>query len=172
MRDVGEPLRSWAETIRALDARLKPIAERPLNLHDPDWRAKLAARPPAVDEAGIRVEAETLLVELVDDYAVASSERREHIRQLFDTYRSFAWGAMLPQLPLTPATLRRRLLHFSILDLGRDTRDAILALQDICQSAEAVGLATADVLKEVAALSSDRDKHGMGSTRDLLLRAV
>jgi len=61
------------------------------------------------------------------------------------------------------------LILFSINDQGRDSRDALLTLQEICQNARTAGLEIAPVLREIAAMSSDADKYGMGSTRQMLL---
>jgi hypothetical protein len=55
-------------------------------------------------------------------------------------------------------------------DQGRDSRDALLTLQEICHEAVAAGADTAPVLREVAELSSSANKYGMGSTRDMLLK--
>ena len=50
-------------------------------------------------------------------------------------------------------------------------RDEILALDDLCARAAKNGVDIGPILKEVAALSSDADKYGMGSTRSFMLRA-
>jgi len=57
-------------------------------------------------------------------------------------------------------------------DQGSDTRDELLALHDYCQAATRAGVPIGPVLTQVAALSSDEDKYGMGSARGLLLRHV
>ena len=59
-----------------------------------------------------------------------------------------------------------------ISDLGPDTRDATIWLKSICAEARAAGVETKGVLEEVAAQSNNLDKHGMGSTRSLLLHAA
>ena len=64
---------------------------------------------------------------------------------------------------------RSHLILLSIKDQGIDTRDTILWLQDWCKQASSAGVDTEPVLREVALLSSDEDKYGMGSTRSLLL---
>jgi hypothetical protein len=67
--------------------------------------------------------------------------------------------------------LRRHLLLFSMKDQGRDSRDALLDLQDLCREARSAGVNLTPVLREVAELPSDKNKYGMGSTEDMLLRA-
>jgi hypothetical protein len=86
--------------------------------------------------------------------------------------RSFSWAAALPYRPITDESFRAHLILFSIKDQGRDTRDAILALQAICATATSAGVKIGPILKEIAELSSDVNKYRMGSTRSLLLRAI
>lgn len=45
-------------------------------------------------------------------------------------------------------------------------------LRAVCEEARAAGVAVDPVLREVAAMSGDVDRYGMGSPRGLLLRAV
>jgi hypothetical protein len=56
-------------------------------------------------------------------------------------------------------------------DQVQDSRDALLWLQDLCRKAGAAGVSTTLVLKEVAHLSSDRERIGMGSTKQMLIKA-
>jgi hypothetical protein len=46
----------------------------------------------------------------------------------------------------------------------------LLTLQEICRDAKAAGLEIAPVLREIAAMSSNENKYGMGSTSQMLLR--
>ena len=90
---------------------------------------------------------------------------------LFVEYKAFAWAASLRSSPTDEENLRRHLLLFSLKDQGRDSRDALLCLQDLCREARSAGVNPGPVLREVAELSSHRNKYGMGSTREMLLRA-
>jgi hypothetical protein len=154
------------ETVALLDLCLEPIAKRPVDLSDPAWQEKLRAAEP-LDEAGIRAEAEEALRALLDRYEHGDAETRAAVRGLFDRHTSFCWAAHLPG-----ADLRTRLLHLSARDHGRDTRDEILALNDICTEARAAGVDLRPLLREVAELSSTVDKYGMGSMRDILRRSA
>ena len=167
--DTSGPLREWQRRMAVCDARLRPIAERPIDITDPAWLAKAKQRPHPLDEAGIRGEAETLLVEMVEAYPKVGEPARQAMRDLFSRYPAFAWAATLPFGYQAADLLRKHLLLFSLLDQGADSRDAILQLQELCQTAERAGIETTPILKEVAALSSNRDKQGMRSTRELLL---
>lgn len=48
----------------------------------------------------------------------------------------------------------------------------MVALNDLCGQARDAGVDIRQLLLNVAELSSDVDKYGMGSTRDILVRAA
>ena len=154
-----------------LEERLLPIAKQPVDITVPNWIGLLQQSPHPLDEAGVRADAEALLEEVIIEYQNCPPNTRQAIRKLFDTYRSFSWAATLPYAPTTEASFLRHLVLFSIKDQGTDTRDAILLLQDLCRTAAAIGVGAASILEQVAALSSDENKFGMGSTKRLLLNA-
>ncbi len=156
--------------IARFDQHLAPIANRPVDITDPNWLGKLKSVPPALDEANIRGQVETLLVEVLELYVQCDEPTRTALRALFNKYQAFSWAAALPR-DLTPDGFRRQLLLFSLKDQGRDTRDAILWLQDICREARSAGLDLKPILDEVGELSSGINRFGMGSTKDLLLKA-
>ena len=161
----------WVPLIREIDERLEPIAQRPVDIEDPGWAARLRSSSP-VDEAGVRSAAEKLLLRLVHEYASGDDSARAAIRALFRRFSSFAWAATLPAPRTTAAGFRERRLHFSILDQGPDPRDATLWLDDLVQTAQGAGVDVDPPLKEVASLSSREDRYSWGSTADLLLRRV
>ena len=86
-------------------------------------------------------------------------------------YRAFAWAASLPFGPTDEEKLRQHLLLFSLKDQGSDSRDALLWLQNLCREAKKAGVNSGPVLREIGELSSDKNNYGMGSTREMLLRA-
>ena len=156
--------------IMELEERLRPIAQRPVDVAHPGWAGPLRAGAPPLDEAGVRSTAERLLGGgLIAAYGQGPEETRAAIRRLFTEYRSFAWAATWSEPGTSVAGLRQQLMLFSMQDQGRDGRDALLALQEICRAAAAAGVDPATVLREVADLSSRADRYGLGSTRDLLL---
>lgn len=158
--------------VARLDAVFAPAARSPVDTSDPDWVDKLAAAfaRPLMDQLDVRDRCETLLRAMVDRYATGDNATREAIRTLFDRYPSFRWAAHLPHEWRTAAEFRAHLLHLSARDQGADTRDEILTLQALCDRARELGLDTAPILSEVAAISSDTDRYGMGSTRDIIRR--
>ena len=158
--------------IMDLEQRLRPIADRPVDIAKPGWGAQLAHSPHPFDETGTRPEAEGLLRELIGVYRASGDDEREAIRALFVEYRAFAWAASLPFGATDEETLRQHLVLFSLKDQGRDCRDALLWLQDLCREAKSAGIDPDPVLREVATLSSDKNKYWMGSTREMLLRTA
>jgi hypothetical protein len=94
---------------------------------------------------------------------------RAAVRRLFDRYTSFRWAAHLPREWDTAEEFRAHLIHLSACDQGSDTRDEILALRDLCDRALGLGIDTGPILDEVAAMSSDEDRYGMGSMRRVIL---
>lgn len=170
MTSRARDLAAIEEDVALLDAVLEPIAKQPVNLGDPDWLAKLQAAPPALDRAGVRPEAEAVLAEILGRYA-EDDAARPGLRALFDRYGSFRW-AVHPRFPVTPDGVRSALLLHSVRDQGADVRDEILAVRSVCDEARAAGVDVDPILREVAAMSSDVDRHGMGSVRALFLRTA
>ena len=161
----------WLPLMASIDKRLEAIAKRPVDIQDPNWMAKMRNLSP-VDEAGVRPAAEELLQELVHEYVACDDAARASIRALFGRFSSFAWAVTLPAPKATAAGCREHLLHFSILDQGRDPRDATLWLDALIETARNAGVDTDPLLEEVASLSSREDRYSWGSTADWLLRRV
>jgi|SoiMethySBSTD1v2_1073268.scaffolds.fasta_scaffold11116_14 hypothetical protein len=162
---------SWKEQIARLDAALRPIVDRRAtfgNLLSLIWHG--ASNP--LQEAQVNAQAEQLTSEFIEYYATGDAEMRLAIRHLFDEHPSFSWAATLPYQPVTDDSFRAHLMLFSMKDQERDTRDAIVTLQTICGKARSAGVRIDPIIAEIAGLSSDIDKYGMGSTRTLLRRAI
>jgi hypothetical protein len=155
----------------ALDERLRPVAEQPVDLDDPKWLESLEALPTPFDQAEIRPEAEALVEEVSARYERGAPDEREAIRGLFARHRLFAWAADVGTPPSTADGFRRHLLLFSMNAHTMDPRDAMGTLEQLCEIAGDAGVPTTPILRAVAELSSD-DDIGMGaSVRRLLLRA-
>jgi hypothetical protein len=159
------------ERVAVIDACIEPIATRPVDLTDPDWMRKIQERPHPLDQAGIRPEAEAALRDVLSRYEGSDSDVRVALRALLERCESFTWAATLPFAP-TPQGFRQRLLEMSVEDQGRDARDMMVSLNGLCGQAREAGVDIRPALLDVAELSSDVDKYGMGSTRSILLRAA
>ena len=155
--------------IATLDEQLKPVAKKLFEFNDPELMAKLAGTRDPLDETGTRPVMEALVAEITGHYSSCAAGARLAIRGLFEKYDSAAWAATFSRFPSTEEGVRRELLLFSALDQGKDTRDAILWLQDIAAKAKTAGINVKPLLEEAAGLSSGINKYGMGSTKDLLL---
>lgn len=165
-----DKLSSWKEQIARLDAALRPIAQRPVKFFELLFKPRRRVHP--LDEVGVRAQAERFLSELIESYPTADDAMRQSIRKLIEDHRSFSWAATLPYEPATDETFRAHLILFSIKDHEQDTRDAIVLLHSLCEKARSAGVNTGPILEEIAELSSDVNKYGMGSTRSLLLNAI
>ncbi|HEU0294929.1 MAG TPA: hypothetical protein VFR47_19460 [Anaerolineales bacterium] len=165
-----DKLSIWKEQIARLDAALRPVANRPVGCFGLLFKPRRWTHP--LDVAGVRAQAEGFLSEVIEYYPTADADMRQAIRKLFEDHPSFTWAATLPYQPVTDEHFRAHLILFSIKDHEQDTRDAIVLLYEICEKAEAADIKIGPILKEIAELSSDVNKYGMGSTRSLLLNAV
>ena len=165
-------LSEWKKRIDVLDAALHPIANRPVVIAVLKRLIQSRNFPHALDEAGVRMDTEKLLSEVIDFYSDCDDKGRQSIRKLFEDHGSFLWAATLSQPPITVESFRDHLILFSIKDQERDTRDAILDLHSLCEAAASAGVKTGPILQEIAEISSDVNKYGMGSTRSLLLNAI
>ena len=165
-----DKLSTWKEQIARLDAALGPITNRPVKFFELLFKPRCRAHP--LDEAGVKAQAEQVLSELIEYYPTGDDAMRQAIRKLFEEHRSFSWAATLPYQPVTDESFRAHLILFSIKDHEQDTRDAIVLLHSLCEKAKSAGVEIGPILNEIAELSSDVNKYGMGSTRSLLLKAI
>ena len=163
-------LEDWELRMMELEEKLRPIAKRPVDITRPGWLERLQAGGSPLDEAGVGDTTERLLAEILAAYVQGTAQTRTVIRRLFQEYQSFSWAATLSVPRTTLDGLRQHLILFSMKDQEHDGRDALLTLQEICQDARNAGLEIAPVIREVAAMSSDENKYGMGSTSQMLLR--
>lgn len=152
-----------------LDAVYRTVATKPVDVTDPNAFMNMGAAIQA-DLARLAVDdqAEAVLRAVIDLYAAGDETVRAAVRQRFDRYTSFRWAAHLPRDWDTAEEFRARLIHLSARDQGADMRDEILALQDVCNRARQAGIDVDPILDEVAAMSSDVDRYGIGSMRSVI----
>ena len=154
-----------------LDALYGRVANRPLTQPDLDTLMNMGARIERdLAELAIDHQAEeALLRAIIEAYAVGDAGVRATVRGLFDRYTSFRWGAHLPREWSTREEFRAHLILLSAQDQGADTRDEILTLQYLCDRGRQLGIDVDPILDEVAAMSSDVDRYGMGSMRQIII---
>jgi hypothetical protein len=71
-----DPFADLDRRFAALDERLRPIANRPVDIGDPGWLDRLRALPSPLDRAGIRPDAETLVREVSERYRTGTGAER------------------------------------------------------------------------------------------------
>jgi hypothetical protein len=109
------------------------------------------------------------LIEWAKKYREGSDDERAEIRETFAKDPVLS-RSLLPFPPKSQDELRDHVTLFVIADQGLDTRDAILAIDALCNDARTRGLDVDAVLREHLPLASDEDKYGWGTTRALLER--
>ncbi|MFD5826985.1 hypothetical protein [Lentzea sp. NPDC060358] len=158
--------------IADLDAVLRPIAQRPVDLTNPNWAAELGAGMAPTEEAGVVDESEAALAELLDLYERGDEPTRAAVRAIFTRYPSFCWAATLPFDDTALQGYRTRLVKISAVDQANDPRDVLVDLWGLADRARAAGIDLVPTIVEVAGMSSDVNRYGMGSTRTFLLNLV
>lgn len=158
--------------LRRFDALLRPIAKQRLNPADPNAFQRMMDAPPPLDRAGVRQQAQDLLISLIKDYARADPAWRTAVRDLLRRHDTFLWATPLPSDARTPQGFRAHLIRFALADQEKDPRDAKLAFDDLVQTARSANLDVAPILREIAALCAETDPYGWGSTRQWLEKAA
>ena len=164
-------LESARKAAAALNARLSPIANRPVDINDPNWMQKLQNAPSPLDEANVRKEAQTLMESILEAYSAGAAADRAAIREVLRDNSAFAWATGPSEPPTTSLGFRNHLLRLSAIDQSKDIRDAIVSVDELCKKARAAGVKVEPILAEVAALSSDHSPSNMGSMKQVLSRA-
>ncbi|MFD1365569.1 hypothetical protein [Actinoplanes sichuanensis] len=149
--------------VSVIDLAIEPIATRPVGPDESGFGDPLV-------EAGVVDEASVSLGFLLDAYESGPEAVRGQVRAIFRKYPYFAWAAA-EKSPVGDA-VRRQIVHLSALDQGNDARDLIVALDDLVRRARGDGIDVESILLEVAGMSAAEDRMGMGSTREILLRAA
>jgi hypothetical protein len=149
------------------------------------WRKVLSRHDKALDTirwfdprvrrkpVGVWREAQAALLNLLVAYEAATDSERREMRALVSEFQTFVVATCPPDADTAAETLRRRLIHFALLDQYPDPRDAVLWLERICQHPGVPLQRLAAQRREVAPMASDKSRYGwygFGSTRSLLLR--
>ena len=167
---MGFDIERARQLAASLNAAFEPHANRPVDINDPDWETTVARLPDPLDEAGVRLEAEGLLLELLGAYAAGDPVRRADIRKLFADHPAFVWATGVREPATTLHGFRLHLLRLSAENGCRDLRDTIMEATALCAGARKAGLDVSHVVGEVAAISSAEVVNGMDSLRAILSR--
>jgi rubrerythrin len=105
-----------------------------------------------------------------------SEEQRTQIRALLRKMTGTRDSMGIPfteiRHKIDAARFRLALIYESMKDLAEDTRDARTTIEELCRAARLAGIDPDPPLREVAAVSSEIDHHGMGSMKALLLERM
>ena len=149
---------------------------RVLDPGDPDARAKAQPHNPLEKDKALRAQFDTTCRRLADAYMAGSDEQRVQVRallrQMTGTRNSMGIPFTEIRLKMDAARFRLALIYESMKDLGEDTRDAQMTLDNLCHAARIAGIDADPYLREVAAVSSETDHHHMGSMRALLVERI
>ena len=170
-----EYLQKWSATLPKINAPLKAFGQQEVDISAPDWFERLVEMPTPLDEdENLRVEFNSVTSEIVDVYVQSTVEQCHRIREFLSQYEGvlhfLGVSSKLIKTQKDIGLFRAGLAMLSIENQGRDARDTIVALEELCKAAKQAGIDVSSYLKEIAVLSSDVDKYGMGSTRDLFLQ--
>jgi hypothetical protein len=152
---------------KVLNSPLKKILTEEIDINSPDWEEKMMNQAHPADESGLRPQIESFFEELVENFEYLTFEQRARVIDLMASKSYLMQSAVLKDDMGTASGFRKALILFVIQDQGADTRDAILALRSIWDHGKKHGFDIDVLFREMAGLSSDEDKYGMGSTRDL-----
>jgi hypothetical protein len=110
--------------------------------------------------------------EMAEVYLVGNDEQRVSIRSLMKRMTGIQYFMAIPASEIRSSAdaskFRLALLFESMADLRDDTRDVILALDELYRAGRQAGIDVERYRNEIAALSSDVNHHGLGSMRSLL----
>jgi hypothetical protein len=147
-------LKEYDARLARLDSKLQPIAQRIIDINQPDWEEELRRAPPALVQAGEVDEGQSLRTSLEQLY-VSTPELRRAIWNLFRPYRSASWGLWPMQKPLSEELFRSWLLGVAMRGANEDPRDDIGQLWSLSRQAASAGVDIEPILKSVAAISGE-----------------
>ncbi len=171
------------DAVRAFDARLRPLQDYGIRIHEPGWLARLKARKREraskhADEQRLREEIDRsgILPRLIDGYLAGDDHDRKQLRALFAECKSFArnWGPAGRKIafPDPPATTEQVLRAFAVQamrDGNPDYRDEILLLDGLCKLVRQSALDQPALLRAAAALASAEPRGARNSFRDAVM---
>jgi hypothetical protein len=137
------------------------------------WQNQERDAHPFTQDRNLQTRFDSVVRRLADAYMTGTDEQREAIRHLLRnlTAARRAMGISFTEIrhKMDAVRFRLALIYESMKDLGHDPRVGSTALNDLCRAARLVEINPDPDLKEVAAASSDIDRHGLGSVREMML---
>ena len=170
-------------TVRAFEARLRPLQDYGLKISEPGLAERLKARKDIIatmyaDSLRLRdeIDADGIIPRLVDAYITGTIDDRYELRALFNECRTFArnWGPAgrgiaFPEPPATAQQYLRALAVHCMRDGDADYRDEIMLLDGLCKRGRESQLDVAKLLREAADMASTKPRGSRKSFRDALI---
>jgi len=171
------------ETVRAFDARLRPLQDYGLNLSEPGLAQRLKARKAIMatmyaESQRLRDEIDRsgIIPRLIDAYVAGADDDRLVLRALFSACRTFAhnWGPAgrnltFPEPPATTDQFLRALAVHCMRDGDADYRDEILLLDGLCKRGRESHLDVPGLLRQAAEMASAAPRGSRRSFRETLI---
>jgi hypothetical protein len=155
--DIDKPLRAWGQQ--------KP------DLSDPSWFTKIPPSPLKEDPA-LKQRFDAVTQEMAKVYLEGVPDQCRRIRELIREHKGF-WNFL--GIPTDQIRSRKdgnvfllALTYESMSDLGLDTRDAIVSVDELLKAARKAGIDPIPHLRQVMAVSNDVNWHRMGTMKGLL----
>ena len=165
-QEFFEALKQQAEL---LDKQLRLITKAKIDVNESDWLEKLAQAPHPADQAGLRDPIRSFFNDLIARFETLETSQRQLVIDFMDQCDSLMHSRIIAEQPNTPDGFRKHMILFAIEDQGKDTRDAILSMEEYRSLANMVDFDIETIINDVAELASRQDKYGWGSTHDLML---
>lgn len=162
----------WQRRTNALEQHLKPIVDATFSSSSDPWDEDAIPEPYKTQNKKLRPDIQNLFDDILNQFENFTPDQRQKIIDLMYRQEALIWSSRIEEDRDTPDGFRKHMIFFVLMDQGKDTRDALLALQQNQINANKAGINTDAIFKEMAELASTKDKFGWGSTRDLLLRMV
>ena len=159
---------AWKKQAKSLDSKLRPIVQKDVDINAPAWKDQLANMPHPADESCLRDVITSLFDEIVDHFESLDVPQRQAVIDLMEKNESLIYSAVITDNIETVGGFRRNMILFVIADQGKDTRDAIVALEHYRELGQKRGYDVDAIYEKLASIASDHDKYGWGSTRELL----
>lgn len=167
MKDFTRKFESWAQELIKYHTLLKPILDIPY-IGDSSFN-KINEE---IAQLNISESITDIVNEIMFAFLKVNADQRLSISELINENDTILWALKPFEQPTNIEDIENQMLWFIILDQGKDTRDAILALNEIISITKSLGFNVNTLLKKYVSLASIQDKFGWGSTQNLILRSI
>jgi tetratricopeptide (TPR) repeat protein len=166
-------LERWGKILPRLNDPLEAWGKRDVDTSDPHWMEKLAKVLTPIDtDKKLREQFLMVTKEIIDVYFKSNYEQCASIRIFLNNYKGvqdfLGAKSLSAEFDNDTELFIFRLVSFSMRE-WYDPRDEITSLDWFCEAAEQAGVEIRPYLEKVARLSSDENRYGMGSKRDMIL---